>query len=148
MSDDDDFFVPSTAPAVSVPQRRLGSAPEIPRQEEGEPIEEYAQRVHEFAAQRILGIAPDALNALEELINDQMTPPSVRVKATTDLLDRAGLRTPIKVEVSGEIGVAPSEILAERLANLAAGRAAIEAVLTPSDEDDLEDDIDDAEIID
>lgn len=137
MSDSDDFDFGALAvnrqdETATRPQTRSTAS----QRGEDESIEDFIRRIHENAAERLLGLTPDALDTLEDLLTDDSVPPSVRHKAVTDVLDRVGLKQSIKVEVSGEVGVAPSETISERLAALAAGRAAVEAITVVQTEDE------------
>ena len=151
MSDleDDGFFVPSTRSPGDGQGSGVFQFPDGPKRLEDESVEEYISRVHERSAHRLLELAPEALNAVEQIIRDVATPAAVRHKAAADLLDRIGLKQSIKVEVSGDVGVHPSEIISERLANLAAGSAAMAALTesndTPDDAIDAEEVTDDSD---
>jgi hypothetical protein len=142
MTDDlDGFTVPVANPQAAVDQRSGGSS--VSRRLEDEDIQEFIARTHVHAAERLLEITPSALDAIHDIITDINTPPSVRQKAAADVLDRVGLKQSIKVEVSGEVGIAPSEIISERLAALAGGQAALTAALAEHDTIDIDpDDID------
>ncbi len=142
MSDEDwDFVVPAAAPTTTSELRRRGgrAAPTLPPRGDDEEVQDYIQRIHEYSAIRLLDLAPAALTAIEEIMEDDTVPASVRQKAAADVLDRVGMKQAIRVEVSGEVGIAPSEVLQERLAALAAGRAALAAVIDGEVIDDTND---------
>lgn len=72
----------------------------------------------ERARQKIVQSAPYAVEVLEELMQDAQSE-AVRLKASTEVLDRAGVRGGIEVNVEVEnIGLQPHEIIAQRLESL------------------------------
>jgi hypothetical protein len=75
----------------------------------------------ERARQKLLQSAPYAVDVLEELMESAQSEP-VRLKASTEILDRAGVRGGVEIEVGMDVTVrSPHEIIQERLARLAAG---------------------------
>jgi hypothetical protein len=105
----------------------------------------------ERARAKLTQAAPYAVDVLEELMETAASEP-VRLKASTEILDRAGVRGGI--EFNAKITVAdardPAEIVAERLQRLASGASQVAAVLAqagvkPDIEHD-DSDIQDAEI--
>jgi hypothetical protein len=84
----------------------------------------------ERARKKIIQAAPYAVDVLEELMESAVSEP-VRLKASTEILDRAGVRGGIEIDANVEVTDArPAHVVvAERLAKLASGAAAIEAVL-------------------
>lgn len=136
MSTDDDFFVPAVP--SSSPVKREVSAPVF---DDGSDLNEAVSATHELAARRLLKLTPIAIDAIEEIITDDTVAASVRQKAAADVLDRVGLKQSIKVEVAADITVSPSEILADRLAQLSTG-AAVQAIIEGElieDTDDIDD---------
>jgi len=132
---DDDFFVPAVP--SSSPVKREVSAPVF---DDGSDLNEAVSATHELAARRLLKLTPVAIDAIEEIITDDTVAASVRQKAAADVLDRVGLKQSIKVEVAADITVSPSEILADRLAQLSTG-AAVQAII----EGELIEDTDDTD---
>ena len=133
---DDDFFVPAVP--SSSPVKREVSAPVF---DDGSDLNEAVSATHELAARRLLKLTPIAIDAIEEIITDDTVAASVRQKAAADVLDRVGLKQSIKVEVAADITVSPSEILADRLAQLSTG-AAVQAIIEGElieDTDDIDD---------
>ena len=133
---DDDFFVPAVP--SSSPVKREVSAPVF---DDGSDLNEAVSATHELAARRLLKLTPVAIDAIEEIITDDTVAASVRQKAAADVLDRVGLKQSIKVEVAADITVSPSEILADRLAQLSTG-AAVQAIIEGElieDTDDIDD---------
>jgi len=84
----------------------------------------------ERARKKIVQAAPYAVDVLEELMESATSEP-VRLKASTEILDRAGVRGGIEIDAQVEVTDArPAHVVvAERLAKLASGAAAIESVL-------------------
>ena len=71
----------------------------------------------ERARQKIVQSAPYAVDKLEELLDAQSEP--VQLKAATEILDRAGVRGGIELNVEVESnGPAPHEIIAARMEQL------------------------------
>ena len=133
---DDDFFVPAVP--SSSPVKREVSAPVF---DDGSDLNEAVSATHELAARRLLKLTPVAIDAIEEIITDDTVAASVRQKAAADVLDRVGLKQSIKIEVAADITVSPSEILADRLAQLSTG-AAVQAIIEGElieDTDDIDD---------
>jgi hypothetical protein len=129
----------------------------------GRPADDGYCRVHLGAIQRKPGedverarakltqAAPYAVDVLEELMETAASEP-VRLKASTEILDRAGVRGGVEFDAKITLQDArdPAEIVAERLQRLAAGASQVAAVLEQAgikpviDQDDS--DIQDAEI--
>jgi len=96
----------------------------------------------ERARRKLIQSAPYAVDVLEELMESAVSEP-VRLKASTEILDRAGVRGGMELDVGMEITDArsPAQIIGERLARLATG-----ALRTARDLVD-ETDIQDAEVV-
>jgi hypothetical protein len=105
----------------------------------------------ERARAKLTQAAPYAVDVLEELMETAASEP-VRLKASTEILDRAGVRGGVEFDAKITLNDArdPATIVAERLSRLAAGAAQVAAVLEQAgikpviDQDDS--DIQDAEI--
>lgn len=83
-------------------------------------IRKHAEDVREAARMRILGLADMAIDTLEELADAQGTAgAAVKLKAATELLDRAGIKGGIEMNVVHEVRSNPSEEIAKRLAGIA-----------------------------
>jgi hypothetical protein len=84
----------------------------------------------ERARKKLVQAAPYAVDVLEDLMNSAVSEP-VRLKASTEILDRAGVRGGI--ELDGNINVTDgrpaAEIISERLGRLAQGAIHTAAVL-------------------
>jgi hypothetical protein len=105
----------------------------------------------ERARAKLTQAAPYAVDVLEELMETAASEP-VRLKASTEILDRAGVRGGVEFDAKITLNDArdPATIVAERLSRLAAGAAQVATVLEQAgikpviDQDDS--DIQDAEI--
>lgn len=84
----------------------------------------------ERARAKLTQAAPYAVDVLEELMENAASEP-VRLKASTEILDRAGVRGGVEFDARIEVadGRSPAQIVAERLDRLAAGAAAIKTAL-------------------
>ena len=83
----------------------------------------------ERAREKLTQSAPYAVDKLEELMEFAESEP-VKLKAATEILDRAGIRGGIEIDSNATIDVRPAaEIIAERLERLAVGAAAAAATL-------------------
>lgn len=79
----------------------------------------------ERARKKLVQSAPYAVDTLEELMQYATSEP-VRLKASTEILDRAGVRGGIELDATVTTGERPaSEIIAERLDRLRAGAVII-----------------------
>lgn len=129
----------------------------------GRPADDGYCRIHLGAIQRKPGedverarakltqAAPYAVDVLEELMETAASEP-VRLKASTEILDRAGVRGGVEFDAKISVTDArdPAEIVSERLSRLAASASQVAAVLAQAGvKPDLEQDdsdIQDAEI--
>lgn len=96
----------------------------------------------ERARRKLVQAAPYAVDILEDLMENAVSEP-VKLKATTEILDRAGIRGGTELDVGVEVSDArsPAAIIGERLSRLADG-AARTASLLPEDTN-----IQDAEVV-
>lgn len=96
----------------------------------------------ERARRKLIQAAPYAVDVLEQLMETAESEP-VRLKASTEILDRAGVRGGTELSVDVEVTDArpPHVIVAERLQRLAAGAANMAAQLHGSN------DVIDAEVV-
>jgi hypothetical protein len=105
----------------------------------------------ERARSKLVQAAPYAVDVLEDLMENAASEP-IRLKASTEILDRAGVRGGIEFDANVHItdGRSPAQIVAERLTRLASGAAQITSMLNeagielPTKDDS---DIEDAEIV-
>lgn len=128
----------------------------------GRPADDGMCRVHlrsesrkpgddiERARQKLQQAAPYAVNLLEELMETAESEP-VKLKAATEILDRAGVRGGIEVDTSVNLDVRPAAtVIAERLQRLAFGASEAAAklaqagIIVPEDQDP---NIQDAEVV-
>jgi hypothetical protein len=84
----------------------------------------------ERARKKLMQSAPYAVDKLEELMENAVSEP-VKLKAATEILDRAGIRAGMEIDLGVELKDArtPAEIIAERLARLKAGAEIIQGEL-------------------
>jgi len=101
----------------------------------------------ERARSKLVQAAPYAADTLEDLMENAASEP-IRLKAATEILDRAGVRGGIEFDANVNIndGRSPAQIVAERLNRLAGGAVTMAAQLasagvevSASDESDIED---------
>jgi hypothetical protein len=76
--------------------------------------------------------APYAVDVLEEMMVSATSEP-VRLKAATEILDRAGVRGGVEIDITGDLHVRSSaDIVSERLEKLAQVAARTQAMLEPA----------------
>jgi hypothetical protein len=94
----------------------------------------------ERARRKLIQAAPYAVDVLEDMMENAVSEP-VKLKAATEILDRAGVRGGVELDVNVDTdGQRPAHVVvAERLERLAMGAAAIAAI--------AESNITDAEIV-
>lgn len=105
----------------------------------------------ERARSKLVQAAPYAVDVLEDLMENAASEP-IRLKASTEILDRAGVRGGIEFDANINVidGRSPAQIVAERLSRLSLGAIELAAKLSeagielPSKDDS---DIQDAEIV-
>ncbi|WJZ48446.1 hypothetical protein [Actinomycetia phage DSL-LC01] len=102
----------------------------------------------ERARAKLTQSAPYAVDILEDLMQNAASEP-VRLKASTEILDRAGVRGGVEFDARLEVtdGRAPAQVVAERLQRLADGAVKIAGALASNGVALPEEDISDAEII-
>ena len=83
-------------------------------------VNKYAAAVIEAAKLRLLDDSDMALDVLVELTQPG-TGEGIRLKAATELLDRAGIRGGFEVEITGEVTVSPVDEIRKRLDELKKG---------------------------
>lgn len=97
----------------------------------------------ERARRKLMQSAPYAVDVLEQLMESAESEP-VRLKASTEILDRAGVRAGMDLNIDVEVtdGRSPAQILQERLGRLAEGaqrtQRLIDAVGAPEEIQDAE----------
>jgi hypothetical protein len=104
----------------------------------------------ERARSKLTQAAPYAVDILEDLMENAASEP-VRLKASTEILDRAGVRGGVEFDARIEVadGRQPAQVVAERLQRLAAGAIQVASTLAqagiiiPTESDEIQD----AEII-
>lgn len=106
----------------------------------------------ERARAKLTQAAPYAVDVLEDLMENAQSEP-VKLKASTEILDRAGVRGGVEFDARIEVadGRPPAQIVAERLQRLATGAIEVAARLAEAgvqvDNNDAQSDIQDAEIV-
>lgn len=105
----------------------------------------------ERARRKIMQAAPYAVDVLEELMETAESEP-VRLKASTEILDRAGIRggQDITVDVEVTDSRPAAQVVAERLARLAEGAISLQnrmSELEAASQETEPEDIEDAEVI-
>jgi hypothetical protein len=102
----------------------------------------------ERARQKLVQAAPYAVDMLEDLMENAESEP-VKLKAATEILDRAGIRGGVEIDTSVNIDVRPAaQVIAERLDRLAQGAIQAAAKLADNGLHVLADeDIIDAEVV-
>lgn len=106
----------------------------------------------ERARAKLTQAAPYAVDILEDLMENAASEP-VRLKASTEILDRAGVRGGVEFDAKIEVhdGRPPAQIVSERLNRLAAGAIEVAAKLAEAGiaiEAKDGSDIEDAEVVD
>lgn len=102
----------------------------------------------ERARRKLVQAAPYAVDVLEELMDAAESEP-VRLKASTEILDRAGIRGGQDINIEMEVTDArpAAQIVMERLQRLAEGAAAVQARLELENNQEEDGEIVDAEVI-
>lgn len=107
----------------------------------------------ERARQRLTQAAPAAVDILEELLESAESEP-VKLKAATEILDRAGVRAGFDLNTEVTVDVRPAaSIIAERLQRLSQNALDAQALLAPAqdtaqDQEQKTEEIIDAEVVD
>lgn len=99
----------------------------------------------ERARLKLAQSAPFAVDVLEDLMENAESEP-VKLKAATEILDRAGVKGGFEFDVNVEVTDArpAAQVIAERLQKLAEGAAAVQDILNPRPEPE---DIIDGEVV-
>lgn len=102
----------------------------------------------ERARRKLMQAAPYAVDKLEELMESAVNE-QVALKASTEILDRAGVRGGTELDIGVDVTDRrpASQILSERLARLAAGAQSVLAAATNNGEDGEAGEVIDAEVV-
>lgn len=103
-------------------------------------VSKYAAAVIEAARLRLVDEADLALDTLIDLAQPG-TSEGIRLKAATEVLDRAGIRGGFEVTVDQTVTVNSSELVSERLQKLAEGARAVERMRAEHDAEVVEGEI-------
>lgn len=109
-------------------------------------VNKYAEAVIEAARLRLVDNTDMAVDVLEQLMQPGSSE-GIRLKASTEVLDRAGIRGGFEVNVEADIVSNPADLLADRLAKLAKGAAAVQQMRNATAPTNEDADIVDAEVI-
>lgn len=96
-------------------------------------VKAHAEAVVEAARMRLYGLADDAIDAIDDLVNNPQTAGAVRLKAAEMILDRVGIKGAPDLNVHVEVRTAPSEEIAKRLAGIASRLKPKEIEAEPED---------------
>jgi predicted short-subunit dehydrogenase-like oxidoreductase (DUF2520 family) len=69
---------------------------------------------------RMIGLTDDAIDAIEDLVTNPGTQAAVRLKAATEILDRAGVKGAPDLTVHVEHTMSAADTIAEKLKGMAA----------------------------
>lgn len=97
-------------------------------------VAKHAQAVVEAARLQITDSVPDAIRVVQELMMNAKTGEAVRLKAATELLDRANVKGTIDISVEVTNNILPSEKIMKKL----------QAMRTDKDEEPLLEDLGEA----
>lgn len=81
-------------------------------------VKEAAQDRVEAARLRMIGLADDAIDTIEDLVTNA-TQENVRLKAATEILDRVGIKGAPDLTVTVEHTVSPLDAIRDRIATIA-----------------------------
>jgi hypothetical protein len=82
-------------------------------------VKEHAQAVVEAARMRMIGLTDDAIDAIEDLVTNPGTQAAVRLKAATEILDRAGIKGAPDLAITVEHTVSAADVISEKLKGMA-----------------------------
>jgi hypothetical protein len=93
----------------------------------------------ERARLKLAQSAPHAVDILEDLMENAQSEP-VKLKAATEILDRAGVKGGYEFDINVEVTDArpASQVIAERLAKLADGAAAVQILMNAAEDEIVE----------
>jgi hypothetical protein len=106
-------------------------------------VSRYSEAVIESARLRLVDNTDMAIETLEQLLQPGSSE-GIRLKAATEVLDRAGVKGGFDIKVDVEVTENPAEVVRDRLLKLTEGAQAVEKLKRKAAG---EDDIVDAEIV-
>lgn len=104
-------------------------------------VNKYAAAVIEAARLRLVEQSDMALDVIEALYSNPGTAENVRLKAATEILDRAGIRGGIEINVDMEVHDSPVDEIKRRIADLRKGSSTVAKMKSDNE------DVVDAEIV-
>lgn len=115
-------------------------------------LAEYRERVIERARLDLLRAAPYAVERLVELSRDRDINPAVSLKASSEILDRTGVKggSELEIKLTGDGEMSPTELIRARLDRLRASSSSASSSSAPELEGPAagESEIVDAEVLD
>ena len=109
-------------------------------------VNKYREGVIESARLRLIDMSDEALDTIWQLAQPG-TGEAIRLKAATEILDRAGVRGGFELDVTGEVTVSPTDEIRKRLLELKKGAEEVEKMKAER-QAELEGDIIDADVVD
>ncbi len=109
-------------------------------------VNKYAEGIIEAARLRLIDSTDLALDTLDELIQPG-TSEGIRLKAATEVLDRAGIRGGFEIDVETTVKIDASAEIAARLEKLCKGAATVNKMKAQALEDAEDPSIVDAELV-
>jgi hypothetical protein len=96
-------------------------------------VQKYAANIIEAARLRLVDSTDMAIDVLEELWSNPATGDAIKLKAATEVLDRAGIRGGIEIKVDAEVVESPVNEIQKRLTKLKEGAAAVKQMRDDAD---------------
>lgn len=110
-------------------------------------VHERAAAVVESARLRLIDEADGAIDMIIELTQPG-TAEAIRLKASTEILDRAGIRGGFEVDIAVEVDANPADVLRKRLTDLREGAAARDKMMSDVVEGEVVEDSEQLELFD
>jgi hypothetical protein len=107
-------------------------------------VNKYREAVIEAAKLRLLDMSEEALDTIWQL-SQPGTAEAIRLKAATEVLDRAGIRGGFELSVEGEVTVSATDEIRKRLAGLKEGADEVRKMRDELIDGTIEADVIDAE---
>lgn len=81
-------------------------------------VSERAKAIQDAARLQLLDSVPDSIATIYTLAMDEDTPHAVRLKASTEILDRAGIKGGLDVNINVNEGTSPMDKFKDKLSSL------------------------------